>query len=81
MLANFNAYWQALLGDNCVKDRSLPASGVFSHHRTVTTCHMANLAIRLGRTLHWNPETEQIVGDHEANAWQSRPQRKGFEID
>jgi hypothetical protein len=26
------------------------------------------------------PMSEQIVGDDEANAWQSRQQRKGYEI-
>jgi hypothetical protein len=64
----------------CVKDRGEPVSDVFSHHRALTTCHLANIAIRLGRRLNWNPETEQIVGDDAANAWLSRDQRKGFEI-
>jgi hypothetical protein len=26
-----------------------------------------------------NPKKEQIMGDDEANQWQSREQRKGFE--
>jgi predicted dehydrogenase len=65
----------------CVKDRGTPISDVFTHHRTLSTCHLANLAIRLGRKLNWDPEREQIVGDEKANAWQSRPQRKGFEIE
>ncbi|MEO8499217.1 MAG: gfo/Idh/MocA family oxidoreductase, partial [Planctomycetota bacterium] len=64
----------------CLKDRGEPISDVFSHHRALTTCHLANIAIRLGRQLNWNPETEQIVGDDAANAWLSREQRKGFEI-
>lgn len=66
---------------SCCRDRSTPVSDVYTHHRAMTTCHLANLAIRLGRKLTWNPETEQIVGDDEANAWQSRPQRKGFEVE
>jgi predicted dehydrogenase len=65
----------------CIKDRSTPISDVFTHHRIITTCHLANIAIRLGRKLHWNAETEQIVGDDEANAFLSRPQRKGYEIE
>jgi predicted dehydrogenase len=64
----------------CVKDRSLPISDVYSHHRALTTCHLANIALRLGRKLNWDPKTEQIVGDEEANAWQSREQRKGYEV-
>ena len=59
----------------------MPISDVFTHHRALTTCHLANIAMRLGRKLNWNPETEQIVGDDEANAWLSRPQRKGYEIE
>jgi hypothetical protein len=46
----------------------------------MTTCHLANIAIRLGRPLKWNAETEQIEGDDAANAWQKREQRKGYEI-
>jgi predicted dehydrogenase len=64
----------------CVGDRSLPVSDVYTHHRTLTTCHLANIALRLGRTLKWNAEAEQIVGDDEANAWQSREQRSGYEV-
>lgn len=65
----------------CTKDRTLPISDVYSHHRALTTCHLANIALRLGRKLNWNAETEQIVGDDEANAWQSRTPRKGYEIE
>ena len=64
----------------CCKDRSLPVSDVYSHHRALTTCHLANIALRLGRKLNWDPKTEQIVGDEEANAWETREQRKGYEV-
>lgn len=64
----------------CTRDRSLPISDVFTHHRHLTTCHLANIAMRLGRPLKWDAATEQIVGDEEANAWQKRAQRKGYEI-
>jgi len=64
----------------CIKTREQPISDVFTHHRAMTTCHLANIAIRLDRKLQWDPKTEQIVGDDEAKAFQSREQRKGFEI-
>lgn len=64
----------------CVKTREQPISDVFSHHRAITTCHLANIAIRLGRALQWDPAKEQIVGDDEAATWQRREPRKGFEI-
>jgi len=63
----------------CVRDRSMPVSDVFSHHRALTTCHLANIALRLNRKLRWDASDEQIVGDAEANAWQQREQRKGYE--
>ena len=66
---------------DCVKDRGLPVSDVYSHHRAMTTCHLANIAIRLGRKIEWNPETEQIVNDKDAAHWIGREQRKGYEID
>lgn len=65
----------------CVVDRTQPVSDVSTHHRAMTTCHLANIAIRLNRTLNWNPESEQIEGDPQAAHWQSREQRKGFEIE
>ena len=65
----------------CIADRSDPISDVYSHHRAMTTCHLANIAIRLGRKITWDSKTEQIVGDPAANQWLAREQRKGYEID
>ncbi len=65
---------------DCVKSRKEPVSDVFSHHRILTTCHLANIAIRLNRTLKWDPTKEEMVGDKEANGWQKRSQRAGYEI-
>ena len=65
----------------CVKSREQPISDVWTHHRAMTTCHLANIAIRLGRKITWDPETQQIVGDDEARLMQAREQRKGYEID
>ena len=65
----------------CIADRTDPISDVYSHHRAMTTCHLANIAIRLGRKITWDSKTEQIVGDPAANQWLAREQRKGYEID
>ena len=65
----------------CIRDRSVPVSDVWTHHRALTTCHLANIALRLGRhKLTWDPAKEEIVGDSEANAFQTRPQRAPYEI-
>jgi hypothetical protein len=63
----------------CVKDGSETISDVDSHHRSLTTCHLANIAIRLNRSLEWDPVTEQIVGDEEANSWLQREQREPYQ--
>lgn len=36
-------------------------------HHTACMCHLGNIAMRLGRKLHWNPDTEQFANDDEAN--------------
>ena len=63
-----------------VVSRKQPISDVYSHHKALTICHLANIAIRLDRKLKWDPKTEQIVGDSDANSWLGREQRKGYEI-
>ena len=65
---------------DCVESRKQPISDIEGQHRSVSTCHLANISLRLGRSLEWNPATETFVGDSEANAMLSRPQRSGFEV-
>ena len=49
-------------------------------HRSVSVCHLANLARRLNRSLEWDPVMERFVRDDEANGLLSRPRRNGFEL-
>ena len=42
------------------------------HHRSLTTCHLAGIAARLGRKIRWDPEHERILGDNEAQRFVSR---------
>ncbi len=65
----------------CVVSRQKPITSVHVAHRVVTACHLGNIAMRLRRKLRWDPQTEQIVGDAEANSWLSRPQRRPYVIE
>ncbi len=65
---------------DCLSSRQHPISDVESQHRSVTTCHLGNIAMRLGRTLHWNPETEQFVDDAQADSLLRREPCAGFEV-
>ena len=65
---------------DCIKSRKEPASDAFSHHRSLTNCHLANIALRLNRDLKWDPVKEEMIGDDEAQSFVAREQRKGYEI-
>ncbi|MFM9058614.1 MAG: Gfo/Idh/MocA family protein [Planctomycetaceae bacterium] len=64
-----------------LRARKQPISDVWSHNRMLEICHLANIAMRLGRELAWDPVARQIVGDPQANAFLARESRKGYEID
>ena len=64
-----------------VAARKQPISDVFSHHRALTTCHLAGIAARLGREIQWNPEKEAIVGDTVAQSFVAREKRQRFTIE
>lgn len=48
--------------------------------RSVTVCHLANLAYWHRKALKWDPLKWEFVGDAEANSWRSRERRKGYEL-
>ncbi len=62
----------------CVQEREQPISDVVTHHRTMTSLHLCNLSLWLGRDLQWDPDRELVVGDEQANLLRSRPSREGF---
>jgi Oxidoreductase family, C-terminal alpha/beta domain len=39
-----------------------------------------HMAMKVDRTLHWNPDIERFVDDPEADKWLSRPQREPWVI-
>ncbi|MEM6980472.1 MAG: Gfo/Idh/MocA family oxidoreductase [Planctomycetota bacterium] len=65
---------------DCIETRQTPISDIESQHRSATTCHLANISMRLGRPITWDPVGEQIEGDTEASSMMRRPQRSGFEV-
>lgn len=65
---------------DCIKSRERPICDVEIGYRSVTVCHLGNLAIKLGRELNWDPEKEQFVGDDQANLLLSKPMRAPWHI-
>ena len=64
-----------------VAARKEPISDVFSHHRALTTCHLAGIAARVGRKIKWDPVSQKVVGDKLAQSLVARAKRQRFEIE
>jgi len=60
---------------DCVKSRQPPFADLESAHRVAAACHLANLSLRLGRKLRWDPEREEVLDDAEATRLLLRPYR------
>lgn len=65
---------------DCVKTRQECVAPVEPAHYSVMIGHLGLAAIRLGRTLRFDPETETFPGDPEANKMLSRPMRSPWKI-
>ena len=62
----------------CIRGQQSDANAnVMAGHRSATLVHLANIATRVGRVLQFDPETEQIIGDEEANRLICRHYRDG----
>jgi predicted dehydrogenase len=48
---------------DCVRSRQQPVSDLDSGQRVATYCHLANLSLRLGRSLSWDAKAETIPGE------------------
>lgn len=60
-----------------------PICNVNVGHRSVSVCHLGNIAIRTGRSLRWNPRDERFEGEHaeEGNRMLSRPYRAPWRLE
>ncbi|MCA9048269.1 MAG: gfo/Idh/MocA family oxidoreductase, partial [Planctomycetaceae bacterium] len=65
---------------DCVRDGGKTISDPRTHHRSVSVCHLANIAMLKKRRLQFDPEKEVIIGDEEANAMLRRDQRPEYSI-
>ncbi|RUL87881.1 Gfo/Idh/MocA family protein [Tautonia sociabilis] len=66
---------------DCVASGRLPNADIEQGHRSASLAHLANIAYRTGRgCVTIDPETEQVVGDTEAQALTRREYRSPFAI-
>lgn len=62
----------------CVKSRATPLAPADVAHSANTACILSWIAMKLGRPLKWDNKAGKFVGDAEANAMLSRPERAGY---
>jgi predicted dehydrogenase len=64
---------------DCIRSRNRPLCDVEDGHRVAIACNLANMSLRLGRSIRWDPEKEAVIGDKEAAAMCVRPYRAPWE--
>jgi len=64
---------------NCIRDGKTPNSEIEEGQKTSLLCHLANISYRVGRTVQYDAEARQIMGDAEAMKLWGREYRRGWE--
>ena len=64
---------------DCIKSRKRPVADVEIGARSVTVCHLGNLAYWNHRKLKWDPKAWRFIDDDEANTWLDRTRRTPWE--
>ncbi len=72
---------EPLLGfAEAVKTRKPAGGNAEAAHRTACIMHLANIAIRTGRTIRFDPVKEEVIGDAEANRLVNVPMRAPWHL-
>ena len=77
-LYNSSHHYQDWL--QAIRKRTRPITDIETGFRSVTVCHLGNLAVQLNRALHWDPVLEEFRGDPEANRLRVRSRRSPWYI-
>ncbi len=59
----------------CIESRGKPVADIEQGHISTASCILANLSMKLGRSLKWDSVKQQVVDDREANKLLARPYR------
>jgi len=65
---------------NAVRTRGKSLSNGDVACRSITVCHLGNIAYELGRPLKWDPVKEEFVNDPEANRLCARQMRSPWHV-
>jgi predicted dehydrogenase len=62
-----------------IATRGRPVADIEEGHISTASCILANLSMKLGRSLTWDADKHQVLGDEEANKLLRRPYRAPWE--
>ncbi len=65
---------------DCIRNNQKPNADALTAHLTCALIHLGEIAYRTERVLHFNPKTETIRDDSEANALLTKPYREPWEM-
>jgi len=81
--ALWQARWHMQNWLDCIQSRKRPNADIEIGHRSIAFCHLANITRYVGRVdepLRFDPKSERFIDNDEANAWNDRPRRAGYEL-
>ncbi|MBA4148292.1 MAG: Gfo/Idh/MocA family oxidoreductase [Verrucomicrobia bacterium] len=75
-----STHWQNFV--DCIKSRQKPASDIDSMGRTTMLCHLGNIALQTGKTLHWDVKKQDVTnrGDVKGCISYAREYRKPWKL-
>ncbi len=65
---------------DCIKSREETLTPCETAHRSATPGHLGQIAMQLGRRIHFNPETEEIIGDQTASEMLGKVMRSPWHL-
>ena len=65
---------------DCIRKGQQPNADVEIGHLSASLCHLGNIATLVGRTVHFDPQTEQVTGDEEAGKMVRRSYRDHWAV-
>lgn len=71
-------HWQNFL--DCVKSRGRTIAPAETAHRSASVGHLGVIAMEVGRKIKWDPATETIIGDPEAERLLGHSYRKPWQL-
>ena len=63
-----------------IRTRQRPGGHAEAAHHSAAIMHLANIAIRVGRKIRYDPVKEQVIGDDEANRLVNPPMRAPWHL-